>query len=89
MASAYKNEYQPSLRTYDLHAVVINKNVPFEEARRISKNFIEKNRNFYRETENSYRFRNLPKQKFVKDTFRSKKINKDITLVYGQIAKQR
>lgn len=80
--------------SYELHAVIVNKNVTsakppalrvFEEARRISKNFIPLNRNFYRETTNSFRFRNIPKQQFEKGTFKSKKVNKDITLVYGKM----
>jgi hypothetical protein len=70
---------------YELHAVIINKRLPIKEAERISRDFIQGNKHYYRETKNSYRFRNIPKQKFKNKTFRSKKINKDITLVYGEL----
>jgi len=66
----------------ELHAVIIHKPISLEKAREISKEFIKnKQRNFYRETSTSYRFRNIPKSRF--SSFKSKKINKDITLIYG------
>ena len=72
--------------TYELHAVIIKKTIPFEEARKIASEIINNpNRKFYRTTESSYRFRNLSKQKFNKKTFRSKKVNKDITLIFGEL----
>jgi hypothetical protein len=64
-----------------LHAVIIKKPIKINDAIKLSKNFIPENKNFYRETNDSYRFRNIPKTKFK--TFRSKVINKKITLVYG------
>ena len=67
----------------ELHAVIIRKPITLEKAREIANEFIKnKNRNFYRETTTSYRFRNLPKSRF--SNFKAKKINKDITLVYGE-----
>jgi len=71
--------------SYALHAVVINKRIPISNAITISKDFIPQNRNFYRETIDSYRFRNIPKQRFDKTSYRSKKINNDITLIYGKL----
>jgi hypothetical protein len=72
--------------TYELHAVIISKNIPLDEAIKISQEIINnKKRTFYRETKNSYRFRNIPKTKFDKKTFRSKKINKNITLIFGDV----
>ena len=68
---------------YELHAVIISRNIPIGEAIKLSKEFISENRNFYRITKNSYRFRNIPKTKFLKNSFRSKKINNNITLIYG------
>lgn len=71
---------------YDLHAVVIKKVIPIEEARKISQDIIKnKNRKFMRETQQSYRFRNIPKQKFIKGSFRSKRVNNYITLIYGNL----
>ena len=70
-------------KDWGLHAVVIDKKIPIPEARKISQDFIKnKNKKFMREETNTYRFRAEPKQKF--NDFRSKKINDDITLVYGK-----
>jgi hypothetical protein len=67
----------------ELHAVVIRKPISIEKAKQIASEYINsKKKSFYRETNSSYRFRNIPKQKFK--SFRSKKINKDITLIYGE-----
>jgi hypothetical protein len=71
----------------ELHAVIIKKTIPLEKAKQISKEFIPSNRNFYRETTNSYRFRNIPKTMFKKGSYRSKVINSDITLIYGILKK--
>ena len=70
---------------YDLHAVVIHKPIDLEKAFEESKKFINEERNFYRETNNSFRFRNRPKQQFQKKSFRSKKINPQITFIYGRL----
>jgi hypothetical protein len=70
---------------YALHAVIIHKPIELEDAMKEAKNFIEGNKNFYRETTNSYRFRNIAKQKFDKKTFRSKKVNNQLTLIYGKL----
>jgi len=71
---------------WDLHAVVIN-GIPLEEAQIISQEFIKnKNRKFYRITKNnSIRFRNISKQKFSK--FRTKKLNENISLIFGLLKK--
>jgi hypothetical protein len=70
---------------YELHAVIVHKPISLEEASIESRKFISEERNFHRETKNSFRFRNIPKQRFQKKTFRSKKINPNITLVYGKL----
>lgn len=71
-------------KEWDLHAVIIDQSIPFEEAKRISQDFIKnKNRNFYREEYGKYRFRNLSKQKF--SDFRTKIINKNIQTVWGKL----
>jgi hypothetical protein len=67
---------------WSLHAVIIKKDIPFKEARKIADGIIEnKNKQFYRETKNSYRFRAIPKTKFK--TFRTHKVNKNISLIFG------
>ena len=65
----------------ELHAVVIKNKVPLKDARKKAKDIINNdNRTFMRKTNDSYRFRNIPKQKFVQNSFRSKKINDNITI---------
>ena len=68
---------------WDLHTVLVNSHVPLEDAREISKQYIPMTRNKCRLTKTHYRFRNLPKTKFSE--FRTKKINKVVSLVYGKL----
>ena len=70
---------------FELHVVQVSKDIPLEEAIKISKNFIKGNKHFMKEGKNYYKFRNIPKQKFIKSSYRTKKVNKDIRLVYGQL----
>lgn len=67
-----------------LHAVVVKKPISLALARFRAQRFIgDKNKTFFRETEDSFRFRNIPKGHF-KD-FVSKPVNEDITLVLGHL----
>ena len=69
-----------------LHAVIIQKSVGLEDARRMAQNVIRnKKKNYYRETEESYRFRNIPKTAFKPGSFVSKKVNENMTLVFGHL----
>jgi hypothetical protein len=71
---------------FELHAVIIDKSVPLEKAKQIAQDIIkDKSKTFYRVTENSYRFRAIPKTKFKQDSFRSKTTNDKITLVFGEL----
>ena len=66
-----------------LHAVIIKKPIDFPEAKAIAKKYTSKT--FVRETGSSYRFRNIPKQKFLKESFITKKISKNLSLVLGKL----
>jgi len=68
---------------YQLHAVIVKKPISKEELEEIRNKFIKGNKKFTRETKMSYRLRNIPKEKFIKNSFKSDKINKQITLIYG------
>jgi hypothetical protein len=70
---------------YELHAVIVHKPIDFKEARKIALKFIPSTRKFYRETEQSYRFRNIPKQQFETGSYRTKVINDKISLIYGRL----
>jgi len=69
----------------ELHAVIVKKPVNVEELKEIQNRYIKGNKKFIRETKGSYRIRNIPKQKFIKDSFRTVKINNKISLVYGKL----
>jgi hypothetical protein len=74
------------MEKFALHTVIIKKPYNLEEAKKISQDFIkDKKKNFYRETTKSYRFRNIAKTKFINKSFKTKKINKDISIVLGQL----
>ena len=72
-----------SSNTWELHDVVISKKVGLEQAKQIASKFIPSSRKYYRETDGSYRFRNISKQKFKE--FRAKVVNEHITLIFGKI----
>jgi hypothetical protein len=68
-----------------LHAVIIDKDIPLAKAKKTASSIIKKETGFYRKTEDSIRFRNIPKTKFKEDSFKSKKINESVTLVFGKL----
>ena len=86
--SSYMGLGYPHLNSdnYALHAVIfkkpIDKNSMIEQ---ISHYIHKKEVPFIRETNTSYRVRNIPKTKFVKSSFRTKKINPKVSLVYGEL----
>lgn len=89
-------EFQTGLREpgkesgYELHAVVFKKPFDLQQAKIKAQDFIrDKKKHFYRETSTSYRFRNIPKTKFEKGTFRSKKVDPNITIIVGKVKNQK
>ena len=69
----------------ELHAVIFNKEqFDLETAKEKAKDFIEGKKSFFRETGQSYRFRNIPKQRFKKESFVTKKLEPGLSLVFGQ-----
>lgn len=70
---------------YKLHAIIVDKKISIPKTKKIAKDIMHKEVGFIRETSTSHRVRVIPKEKFIKKSFRSKPINKDITLVFGKI----
>ncbi len=71
-------------KLYALHSVNIYGIPDLEEAKEMAKEFLDKNKvGHYRKTKTSYRFRNIPKTHF--NDYRTKKINKNVQLVYGVV----
>ena len=70
---------------FALQSVIIKKNVPKAKALSHAQHIIGKKAFKASETKLTYRFRAIPKTKFISDSFRSKKVNKDITLVFAEL----
>ena len=56
-----------------------------EKARQIAHKYHNHIPGFVRETSTSFRVRVVPKTKFNRKTFRTKLINKDVSIVYGKL----
>lgn len=74
-------------KNYKLHAIVINKkNFDKNDAVVEASKFSDKKGMFMRETKQSFRFRNIPKTKFIPKSYRTKKIGKNgVSLIYGEL----
>jgi len=68
---------------YELQVVIVKKGIGLEKARKIAHDIIKRDNIFMRETGDSYRFRNIVKTRFKPDSFKTKKINENISLVFG------
>ena len=70
---------------YYLQTVIVDKNVGITEALKQFHKISQSTKKGYRETEDSYRFKNIDKNKFDPTTYRSKKISDTISLVFGKL----
>jgi hypothetical protein len=70
---------------YKIHSVKVHKRVPIEEAKQHFQNITKSKKSFHKEMKNHYNFRNIPKTKFKPKTYRTKKVNKDISIVFGKL----
>ena len=71
-----------------LQAVVVKKPITLANARLLADGFIKKeHKGFYRETAESYRFRAIAKTKFDPNSFRTKVISPQVSLVIGKLIK--
>jgi methylase of polypeptide subunit release factors len=69
---------------WDLHAVIVHKPYELEKARQEANKIMKTNKNkFMRETKDSYRFRNISKQKF--NQFRTQVVNPNISMIWGKL----
>ena len=74
---------------YELHAIVIQKsNFKLKEAQKMAKDISHKDKIKMRETEDSWRYDNIPKTKFIKDSFRTKVIKDGLSLIFGELKKK-
>lgn len=71
---------------YALHSVIIKKPMDLDKAKSLAQDFIkDKKKNFYTELKTSFRFRYIPKGKFVSKSFKTKVINPEVSLLYGEL----
>jgi len=77
------------MKNYALHAVIVHKPVTKNKLESIREHFINsRDKHFIRETPKSFRIRNHPKQRFENKSFRTKVVNKQISLVFGELKPQ-
>lgn len=70
---------------FTIQHIVIKKPITLEAAKRSASSILKKDKVKPVEKADSYHVRNLPKTKFIKGSFRSKKVSPDITLVFGEL----
>jgi hypothetical protein len=70
----------------ELHAIIFKKPISLETVYKDTREILKKNKiPFIRETQHSYRVRNIPKTKFQRYSFRTKVINPNISLIFGNL----
>ena len=70
---------------YEVQKVQIRNNIPLEEAKSKYKRITKRNAKKVRETKNFYQFRLQPPTRFIKGSFRAKKVNKDVILIVAEL----
>ena len=69
-----------------LHAIKINKKMNVEDAKKHAKAIAKKNNLLYSgKMKNYHSFRYLPKTKFIPKSYRTKKVNDNLMLVFGKL----
>ena len=69
-----------------IHAVKVSKKLPIDQALEHFQNIVKNNKkSYYKEMKNHYNFRNIPKTKFEAKSYRTKKVNKDISIVFAKL----
>jgi trimethylamine:corrinoid methyltransferase-like protein len=74
-----------AVKKLHLHAIVVKKEVGLAAAKKVARQIMKRKPGLVRPTEESLRFQNIAKGKFIPDSFRSKKVNEDVTLIFGHL----
>jgi len=72
-------------KPFVIQSVQIKSAVGLDKAKEHAEHILHKKNTKVRQTKTMFRFRNLPKTRFVPGSYRSKKINKYITLTFGEL----
>jgi hypothetical protein len=75
-------------KKWALHEIIIKKPIELEVARELAQDIMKNKKRFVKETKTMYKFRNLPKTKFIPGTIKREKINKQLILVYGELKQE-
>lgn len=71
-----------------LHVVIVKKPCSKADLERYRHDFIENRKlTFIRETETAFKIRNIPATNFIRESYRTKIVNPQISLVYGKLKK--
>ena len=70
---------------FTIHAVKVSKSVGLVEANKIAADILKKDKPFMKEMKNVYSFRNISKQKFIPSTYRTRKLNKNVKIIFGEL----
>lgn len=81
----YIPKYHGGALGFAIQTVIVHKPVTMRIAKDHARAILKKKRVTPIEKDKTIHFRNLPATKFVKGSFRSKKVNNKITLVFGQL----
>ena len=69
-----------------LHAIIFHKPYSLKQAKQEAQKIMKSNKkHYYRETLQSYRFRVIPKTKFIPKSYKTKVINSNISLIFGKL----
>ena len=80
-----KNKYDDN-KTYAIYQVVIKKPIENDDAYNKAQIYIQnKKKKSYKELNKKYKFKNLPKTRFKNKSFINKKIDKNLSLIIGEL----
>ena len=91
-AKAIMNVITDTAQIYDnvsgagltIHSVQVDQNIPFLEARKIAHHILKTKRHFKEKIIGThYHFKNRPKTHFKPRSWRTKKVNDDVNIVFG------
>ncbi len=69
----------------ELQTILINKSLGLENARKVASDIMKRPAPVVRSTAGFYRFRNIPKQRFIQNSFRTHVVNANVMLVFGKL----
>jgi hypothetical protein len=69
----------------EIQTILVWKKLGINKAREIASDIMKRQAPLVRSTAGYYRFRNIPKQRFLQNSFRTHHINENVMLVLGKL----